>query len=646
MTMLKPKKNYYRHPLIILLIMLILSIMVAALYWQGLYGPYLLDDLQSIGPLQVSNVSFTKFISLTFQNETGPLGRPLSIASFILNHMAFGPEPFSYKAVNVGLHTIMGFVVGYFVYLILSLIRPQQKYKLTICLFTSVIWLIHPLQVSTVLYPVQRMTILCQLFVLLSINCYLNARLKQWQNKRAWVYFLLCGFNGVLAVAAKETALLLPFYLFILEYFVLDFKGHHLKTNQCLRRSYYISLLTMTVAGSSYFYYHFSLFMGLYADKPFNLLERLYTQANVLVFYLQQILFPRISEMGLYHDDFPINHRIDLSVLLSSALLVGLLVFAFRYKKRWPIPALGCAWFFVSHLLESTIFPLELVFEHRNYLASVGVILVPTYFLVTLAHSPKIKLKKFYPVLGCLYIAVLISMTWSRVHSWSSSELFLKNTLAFHPNSPRVHIEVANWYLNYGLYGSAFTQLNIAQALQPTNSGIALHKVLIHCHANGLPQDIFEEAKTNIQQYPITPYSILILDQLVTNIFEKKCNSISPNNALQIIQAAYKNPRLQYHPKYQAVLYHLEAGLQMRKNNTKDAIILLQKSYEAYPKRMQPLVVKAQIEMRTQDFDAAKQTVQILNQKYYTQYAPRQEIDQLKAALDLYAEAQGPTYEN
>jgi len=633
----KSQKNN-SHNFLLIFTSIILVAVVVALYWQGLYGPYLLDDLQSIGPIQVNDLSLTKFISLTFQNETGPLGRPLSIASFIVNHMVFGSEPFGYKAVNLALHIIMAAVVGYFVYLILSLVRPKQNYKLTICLFTTVIWLIHPLQVSTVLYPVQRMTILCQLFSLLAINCYLHARLSQWQNKKnTWVYFALFGINCILAIAAKETALLLPFYLFILEYFILDFKGRHLKVNQRLKQSYYLGLFATTMAGAGYFYYYLSHFMGLYADKPFTLLERLYTQTKVLVFYLQQIIFPRLSSMGLYHDDFPIAHNFDLSVFLSTTLIIGLISLALIFKKRWPIAALGCLWFFVSHLLESTIFPLELVFEHRNYLASIGVILIPIYFLAQLAQSPRIKLKNLYPLVGCLYIVVLMSMTWSRAHSWSSSELFLKNAMAFHPNSPRLHIEIANWYLNYNLYDMAFAELDTAQQLQPSNSGIALHKVLIHCHANSLPQDILDEAKNNVQKFPITPYTILILDQLVTNIFEQKCTSISPRHAMQIIQAAYQNPRLQYYPKYQAVLYHLEAGLQMRQNNPKDAIILLQKSYEAYPKRLQPLITKTQIEIHMQDFTSAKQTLQTLQKHYYTQYAPRQEIDKLKAEFNLHS---------
>jgi len=635
--MLKPQKNNHYHFLLILG-SIIITIMITALYWQGLYGPYLLDDLQSIGPIQANDITLTKFISLTFQNETGPLGRPLSIASFILNHIIFGIEPFSYKAVNLALHIIMGVIIGYFVYLLLSLVRPKQKYKLTICLFTATIWLIHPLQVSTVLYPVQRMTILCHLFLLLAINCYLYARLGQWQNKKnVWVYFLLGSINALLAIAAKETALLLPFYLFILEVFILKFRGSSLKVSRRLKQSYYLVLSAAIIITAGYFCYYFPYFMGLYADKPFSLLERLYTQTKVLIFYLQQIIFPRLSGMGLYHDDFPISHHFDLSVFLSTALIVGLISLAWFYKKKWPIVALGCMWFFVSHLLESTIFPLELVFEHRNYLASVGVILIPIYLLEQLAQSPRIKLKSFYPLLGMLYAMVLVSMTWSRAYNWSSSELFLKNAMAFHPNSPRLHIELANWYLNYNLYDMAFSELDTAQQLQPSNSGIALHKVLIHCHANGLPQDILDEAKNNIQRLPITPYTILILDQLVTNIFEKKCTSISVHHAMQIIQSAYQNPRLQYYPKYQAVLYHLEAGLHMRQNNTKDAIILLEKSYEAYPKRMQPLITKTQIEIRMEDFESAKQTLQILQNNYYTQYAPRQEIDKLKADINLHS---------
>lgn len=330
------------HPLYLFLGTLLLLIFVCGLYWQGLFGPYLLDDLQSIGPLQAPGLSFAEMLSTSFQNESGPLGRPVSMLSFALNQFFFGSAPLSYKATNLGLHLCMGIMVAFFVYLVLTLTRTKQPQKAIIVGFTTVLWLTHPLQVSTVLYTVQRMTILCHLYLLLAINCYLYARLRQWQHKISWPFYGLCILNGGLAIMAKETALLLPFYLFILEYTVLNFRTNQRHQNRLLALSYFCLAGVCVLGAVLYFYIQYPHFSKIYSDKPFTLLQRLYTESHALIFYIQQIIFPKISAMGLYHDDFPITQRFDSFVLIHGAVIVFSILLACLYRKRYPILALAC----------------------------------------------------------------------------------------------------------------------------------------------------------------------------------------------------------------------------------------------------------------------------------------------------------------
>lgn len=631
---MSPKKQSRLALFIIFLTFSLLTVFMVGLYWQGLWGPYLLDDLQSIGPLQSDDLSLWEMLSLSFQNESGPLGRPLSVASFALNQYFFGSDPFSYKVTNLVLHLCMGVVVAYFIYCVSRITRQKKSRQWTLVALVTLLWLIHPLLVSTVLYPVQRMTILCHLFLLLSINCYIYARMKQLVQKRAWPFYALSVLNGLLAISAKETALLLPFYLFITEFCLLNFKTRYQSSNRHLKTLWTTLIALCAIAGIAYFVYRFHYFQNLYEDKPFTLLQRIFTQSQVLIFYLKQILFPNLASMGLYHDDYPITQHFNTKVLLSLSTITLALVMACVYRKRYPLMAFACLWFFVSHLIESTVLPLELVFEHRNYLASIGVLLGALTAYLAIYDLPKFRLKRVYTLIICCYIGLFLSLTWARIHTFSSKELFIKNTLAFQPNSPQAHIELANWFLENRQYQNAFGALEVAEALQPKNAGITLHKVLIHCHAVRLPNELLEVAKNKVKSTPITPYSILVLDQLVANIFEKNCNSISADTAIQIIHAAYQNPRIKHQPRYRAVLFHLEANLKMLTNNTSDALILLQRSYEAYPKRLAPLVTKAQLEITLQDIPAAQKTLRTLEQQYHKVYAPKTEINELKKAIE------------
>ncbi|MBK8894755.1 MAG: hypothetical protein IPN64_12105 [Propionivibrio sp.] len=112
------------------------------------------------------------------------------------------------------------------------------------------------------------------------------------------------------------------------------------------------------------------MILGGYAWRDFSLGERLLTEARVLWFYLHMIVLPNLGEMGLHHDDFLISRgplspgppclpRPGYSCLRGERL---------RTAQQTADSHFRHAFFFVGHAMESTIIPLELVLEHRNYL--------------------------------------------------------------------------------------------------------------------------------------------------------------------------------------------------------------------------------------------------------------------------------------
>jgi hypothetical protein len=94
--------------------------------------------------------------------------------------------------------------------------------------------------------------------------------------------------------------------------------------------------------------------------------------------YLGEIFLPTNAGVSLFHDDFQISTSFlnPLSTLFSVLFLFGLAGVAWYWRKSQPVLFLGIAWFFVMHILESTYLPLELYFDHRNYMAMIGPIIV------------------------------------------------------------------------------------------------------------------------------------------------------------------------------------------------------------------------------------------------------------------------------
>ena len=191
-------------------LLLLIAFWVSILYWPGLHGPYFLDDLQTIDLKQPKELNWSELLSKSLQNHTGPVGRPISVLSLSLNYVLLGGEPFYFKLINLILHVVTGFSIGWFVYLlILSLYPSKLKKAKLVAMFCAIIWLIHPLQVSTVLYAVQRMTQLSALFTLLGLISYLYGRLthKKYFYLGSLIFFPL-------AILSKETGFLFVFYLF------------------------------------------------------------------------------------------------------------------------------------------------------------------------------------------------------------------------------------------------------------------------------------------------------------------------------------------------------------------------------------------------------------------------------------------------
>jgi len=628
------KTNSHSYKVFITLTIILAVFLVFLIYWQGLYGPFLLDDLQSIEPAQLSTFTWQQFIEICLQNDTGPLGRPISVASFALNNYFFGLNPFYYKLVNLVIHVLCGFAIGFLAYLLMLFMPKAKRQAKIIGFFTALLWLIHPLQVSTVLYPVQRMTQLCHLFILLGLNTYVCGRIKQLTHKpySGRILILSYVFFFPLALLSKETGILFPWYVLIAEYFVLKFHGTP-KQSKNLKWFHLILCLGLLLGALFYYWHHLDTYLALFADKRITLGDRVLTQLNALVFYLKLIIIPQLADMGLYHDDFQIVRAFNLQTILCTLLLVSLASLIFFTRKKAPIIALGLSWFFVSHAIESTILPLEMVFEHRNYLASFGLLLMATYYFIPFFNKVDMAPKRFYIIFTFFLFALLATITFQRSNIWSSSEKFLQESRIQHPNSPRVHIEIANLFLQEQQYALAFAELDEAARLDPYNAGIPLHKILIFCKLQAVPPSLYNEAKLKLQQGAITPYVITVLDMMVQNMFNKQCNTVDRKKIIELIHTALENPYLRYKPRYKAVLYHLEAGLELLNTNIDKSRNLLLKSYKAFPQRIEPLLQKAYLEMQKGMLEEAEHSVAFAHEKLGKNKATKLKLQKLDFTL-------------
>jgi hypothetical protein len=186
-----------------------------------------------------------------------------------------------------------------------------------------------------------------------------------------------------------------------------------------------------------------------YAVRDFTLVEKLLTETRVLVMYIAQLLRPIQSKMGFFHDDLVVSTGIlnPVSTLISILAIGALLASAVVLWKKLPLYAFGILFFFLAHALESTFLALELMFEHRNYLASFGI------FIALLALAQQlISAQRAKVAIVALGLMALTFLTYQRALTWSSPATMYDFMYYAHPTSPRLSFIVADVHAEVGEY--------------------------------------------------------------------------------------------------------------------------------------------------------------------------------------------------
>ncbi|MHB9117892.1 MAG: tetratricopeptide repeat protein [Burkholderiales bacterium] len=364
----------------------VLLIVLALLFFTlspGLQGGFMLDDFPNLRTLErIDDTRFApSFANVVLSGLSGALGRPLAMFSFALQYHSWPSDPYSFKYVNLMLHLLNGVLLFWLLWKIVSVREPNARGAPAVALITAVVWTVHPIQASTVFYVVQRMVELSATFTLMGLVLYaygreLALRGELWRGySLSTLGIVLC---GGLAALSKETGILLPLYALVLEATLFAKLGRPRYWK--IWSFAFLWLPTFVLIG--YLGVHFDEYvLHGYALRNFSLGERLLTEARVVIEYLGQILLPRERLLGLFHDDYPVSHGLlDPSATLAAMLGLSLLAAsAIAWRRRWPVYSFGVAWFLAGQLLESTLIPLELYFEHRNYLPSVGLLFVVVY---------------------------------------------------------------------------------------------------------------------------------------------------------------------------------------------------------------------------------------------------------------------------
>lgn len=501
-------------------VVLLVLLLTVAIYAPGLHGPFLLDDTGNLEPLSRWFHGQLGWQGVVLGNRSGPTGRPFSMLTFLLDVQRTGNlNAFSFKPTNLVIHLICGGLVFLLCREILRAAEwpPQAQRWVPVALMT--IWLWMPIQVSTVLYVIQRMAQLSALWTLATLTLFLYVRRRLTEgHSLANLALLWTGVPAlaVIATLSKENgALALPLAA-VAEWTLFD----RSKRLPSVTAFFVITVLVPWTCAAIYIAAYPAYFSRGYGVRDFTLAQRLLTEPRILWDYATTSFIPTGARLGIYHDNYVASKSFSSPFTTAASITAWIVVtaWAFCWRRRAPLFTFGVLAYLVAHIVESGPIALELYFEHRNYLPSAFALVALAGLLQSCVAKQTLTIAFWRTgVAAIVAITAIYGLSsLNQASAWASEEEFHTLQYDYNPTSPRLLSVLA---------GHAIIDKDLDKALRyidegerysdPSEQGTStLWRFLAYCETGKqIPEPIYKQfeqrAKGRITNFAMVGWDLL-----------------------------------------------------------------------------------------------------------------------------------------
>jgi tetratricopeptide (TPR) repeat protein len=427
--------------------------------------------------------------------EDSARNRPLGNISFALNYYFHGYEIYGYHIVNIVIHLLSAIFLFLFINLTFDTPALRNKYShpFVIAAIGAIIWLVHPLHTQSVTYIVQRLNSAAAMLYMASFyffirgrfmslfppkanisnevgelktppqNCPRNRLLRNLCFAAAFVFWII-------SLGFKQITVTLPVFVYLYEWFFFQ----NLNVRWLKRSLIYLSFIILAVVTISYIFLGFEpleRFNSItdFKNKEFTLVERLLTQPRVVVYYLSLIIYPNPSRLNLDYD-FPLSMSLlnPITTFFAIIFILGTIILAIYFSKKESFLSFAIFWFYGNLIIESSIVPIAIIFEHRTYLPSMLLVTVPVIYLFRILNSYRIAVG-----ILCLPIILLCVWTYQRNAVWTDPVAFWTDCVNKSPKKARPRSNLARVLIALGQTDLAIDHLK--KALQMRSDLPAIH---------------------------------------------------------------------------------------------------------------------------------------------------------------------------
>lgn len=574
-----------------------------------------LDDAWNLAGLEriTDRQSALEFV---FGGVAGPLGRPLALLTFLPHWASWPSAPQDFLFQNALIHLTNLLLVTWISYKLARHLPWEISAPHWFAVTVGILWGYSPLLFSTNAMIIQRMTSLSALFCLLGVLGYLKGRELLECNWRVALLLMSSSILGgtLLAALCKENGALLPGFVLILEKFILQSSSNASRPTQCaawFRAQYLAFCVLPSLAILGYLLLNLPEYAAGHLGREFSLDQRLLTESRILLQYAKLLLFPVRSSLTPFNDDFPLSATLFEAKTLGAVLLILLALFcSWRWRYgRFRIFGFAVCWFYWGHITESTVVPLELYFEHRNYLPAVGPILAVTAAL-------------FHPLIGSrlrvTFLSIMIGVSAFVLREtallWSDSRVAAEIWYSEHPSSLRSLQFLLISLSKQRRYDEYLEVIDSVSSPLRDGSEYAVMRVVAYCGLREpeLVMHAISVAKQRLETKPFRSSVTDMLDSLADGVPLGECPGMSIDDVKGLLKSVLANQSPKIRSDVRAQAHEILARLIVSERNLNAIMYHLEEAYRLRPTTSVGIAM-ANILTSAGLYDAAERKLEDLN---------------------------------
>jgi hypothetical protein len=534
-----PQPDTTRRLVISVVLVTTLLVLGWFVYRPALSGTFLLDDVSNLDDLRTVTDQGSA-VNFLLSGTAGPLGRPLALATFVPQASHWDASAAPFLSVNVLIHLLNGLLLYLFVRQLARELRTEHGDAEFLALATAAFWLLMPLLASSSLMIVQRMTTLSATFVLAGLNGYLLARRPIESSPNSAISGMTAAlvFATLLAILTKENGALLPVLVLVMELTLLE-------PPRRLPVIRWRGWSAAVLLAPTFLIVVFLISQASYSDdvvmrRDFTVWERLLTESRVLWDYAINAFIARPDRYGPFHDAYPVARSLLNPVTLIAAVSWPILIVgAIIARRTYAVAAFAVLWFVAGHLLESTTYPLELYFEHRNYVPIIG----PVFALAYAATSIKGTYVKYARGAMFLYVLINIGVLLGVTSLWGNPMQAASYWHVQQPESVRAATTLAKRQLTEMGPRVAMITLQEFAIRYPNHTYIRIPELTLACTV--MPKqdhsEIVERVNADLRSVAFSFTAGTMLDELLTTVATGNCTSVGFAEVKALAEALLSN---------------------------------------------------------------------------------------------------------